>query len=94
MPVRRVTHRRLRIETKLLAPPLKALQLVIQALRLRGMNSPPPVSPSMLSASGQEICLKVERAERILGMNWTDLPLGLRRAADWYLGSGTAAPGS
>jgi nucleoside-diphosphate-sugar epimerase len=82
VPVRRVTARRLAIETKLLAPPLKIAELVANRLKLPASFFPPAIPPSFLSACRQEIRLDVSRAENILGLQWTRLDEGLRATVD------------
>jgi nucleoside-diphosphate-sugar epimerase len=84
VPVRRISHRRLTAETRLLAPPLKAAQLLVRVLRLRRLAPPAPIPPSLLRLCAQEINLSVAKAERLLGMRWTPLAQGLERAAQAY----------
>ena len=80
VPVRRISQRRLRLETKVLAPPLQIAALA--ARRLFGPSSTPAVlSPSLVRACGQEIRLDTSKAERILGLKWTPLAAGLERTA-------------
>jgi nucleoside-diphosphate-sugar epimerase len=81
--VRRITHRRLSIEKRLYAPMLKGLELAFKLGRLPAQRLPPPISPSMVELCRHEIQLDVCRAERILGLSWTDTQQGLERAAAW-----------
>ena len=83
VPVRRITHRRLRIETRLMAPVLKATELAFKAARLPAASVPPPVSPSLLALCRQEITLDVGRAQQLLGLQWTSTSQGLEHAAAW-----------
>jgi 2-alkyl-3-oxoalkanoate reductase len=85
VPIRRISQRRLKIETRLLAPPLKVLELVLGAARLGAQRVPPAMPPSLLRLMGQEIKLDVTRAERVLGLRWTPLESGLEKTAEWYL---------
>jgi nucleoside-diphosphate-sugar epimerase len=81
VPVRRVSRRRLRMEAKVLAPPLKVAQVVFRRL---GLTTPPPISPSLVAVCGQDIRLAVDAARRSLDLQWTPLEVGIQRAAAWY----------
>ncbi|MGC1521773.1 MAG: NAD(P)-dependent oxidoreductase [Steroidobacteraceae bacterium] len=85
VPIRRISQRRLKIETRLLAPPLKVLELALGAARLGAHRVPPAMPPSLLRLMRQEIKLDVTRAERVLGLRWTPLEAGLEKTAGWYL---------
>lgn len=83
VPVRRVTRRRLTLETKLLAPPLKVAEMLIGRMGVAPAGLPPAIPPSLLRLCRQEIRLDVRQAEVALGMQWTALENGLLRAAQW-----------
>jgi nucleoside-diphosphate-sugar epimerase len=83
VPVTRVSRRRLKIETKLLAPPLKIAQIVAARAGVRSLLLPDPIPPSLIRLCGQDIRLSVAAAERSLQMTWTDLDQGLASAASW-----------
>ncbi|MGC3982241.1 MAG: NAD-dependent epimerase/dehydratase family protein [Steroidobacteraceae bacterium] len=85
VPVRRITGRGLRIETKLLAPPIKIVEMLLGAQRAQQWRLPALLSPSLLRVCSQEIHLDNSKAEGLFGRQWTPLDIGLRRAADWYL---------
>jgi nucleoside-diphosphate-sugar epimerase len=85
VPLARISHRRLMIETKLLAPPLKILDLAQRATKLRLLSVPPPIPPSLLGLMSQDIRLDVGRAEQELGLVWKPLEEGLAETAAWYL---------
>jgi nucleoside-diphosphate-sugar epimerase len=84
VPAKRISHKRLRFETKVLAPILKAAEL---AARRVGVSSPlpPAIPPSALAVFRQDLLLNSRRASDVLQMNWTPLDIGLRHAADAYL---------
>lgn len=84
VPVRRISPRRLKIEAKLLAPPLKIVEMALRIGRLR-WRVPPPIPPSLLKLMQQEIKLDVSRAEAQLGLRWISLDVGLKDTAGWYL---------
>jgi nucleoside-diphosphate-sugar epimerase len=78
-PVRRITGRRLRIEQRLLAPPLQVAKLIAAKLMAGPRGWPPgalpePMPPSLLKLWGQRILLDPGRA----------LDSGLERAATWF----------
>jgi 2-alkyl-3-oxoalkanoate reductase len=84
VPIRKISQRRLKIETRLLAPPLKVLEIALGAAGL-GAHVPPALPPSLLRLMRQEIKLDVTRAEQVLGLRWTPLQAGLEKTAEWYL---------
>ena len=87
VPVHRISGRRLRIETKLLAPPLKIAEILARAGKMDPRRLPPPIPPSLIRLMGQEIQLDTKRAETDLGLRWTDLDATLDEGAKWYLES-------
>jgi nucleoside-diphosphate-sugar epimerase len=85
VPVSRITARRLRIESKLLAPPQKIAEIIagkVSGALARAL--PPPMPPSLVRLFAQEIRMNVAAAESGLGIGWTSLDDGLKRTADWY----------
>jgi nucleoside-diphosphate-sugar epimerase len=80
-PVRRVTSRRLKIETKLLAPILKMAEIAALKLSSKRSPLPPAIPPSLLQLCQQEIRLDVRQAERVLGLRWQPIDDGLSQAA-------------
>ncbi|HEY3731128.1 MAG TPA: NAD(P)-dependent oxidoreductase [Steroidobacteraceae bacterium] len=84
VPVRRLGRRRLQIETKLLAPPLKIAEIVVKKAGLRRLSLPEPIPPSLLRLCQQEIRLDVARAEQLLLLRWTALDEGLQQTAQWW----------
>ena len=81
VPLVRISKRRLELETKLLAPPLRVAQIAARAARLPGSLTPAVFSPSLARSCRQEIRLDSRKAQRLLGANFTALPVGLARAA-------------
>ena len=88
VPVQRIGSRRLKIETKLLAPPLKIAEILGKRVGLRDL--PPPIPPSLLGLWKQEIRLNVRKADELLRMQWTPLQQGLLETAHWYRAPATA----
>jgi nucleoside-diphosphate-sugar epimerase len=87
VPVRRISRRRLRIEGKLLAPPLKVAEIFCRACKLDAAQLPPPIPPSLIRLMGQEIRLVTRRAEAELGLRFRDIDAALGATARWFLGS-------
>jgi nucleoside-diphosphate-sugar epimerase len=81
VPISRISARRLKIEGKFLAPPLKAAQLAARIFRIQTSFPAPAVTPSLLRACRQEIILASAKAQSALSMSWTPLAEGLSRAA-------------
>jgi nucleoside-diphosphate-sugar epimerase len=90
VPVRRISRRRLTMEAKLLAPPLKAAEILARACKIDARLLRPPISPSLVRLMRQEIKLDTRRAESDLGLCWKDLGEGLQETASWFLESGGA----
>jgi nucleoside-diphosphate-sugar epimerase len=84
VPVRRVTRRRLLLETKLLAPPLKIAELIGTKMGMAVGSMPEALPPSLLRLFRQDLRLDVTRAEEVLGQSWTPFERGVQMAADWY----------
>jgi 2-alkyl-3-oxoalkanoate reductase len=91
VPVRRISHRRLKAETKLLAAPLKIAEILARKARLKVSWLPPAIPPSLLRLMQQDIQLDSRRATGELAMQWRDLDAGLGETAAWFLNSRAAA---
>jgi nucleoside-diphosphate-sugar epimerase len=88
VPVARVTARRFKIETKILAIPLKIAEIAAGKLGASvGRMVPPPIPPSLAHLFQQEVRLIVDAAESGLGMRWTPFSEALAGTAAWYLES-------
>jgi nucleoside-diphosphate-sugar epimerase len=77
VPVRRVGRRRLALEARLFAAPLKLG-------RLAGADVPEPLTRGLLALWGQVITLDPRRADEWLGFERTPLDLALEDAGRWY----------
>jgi 2-alkyl-3-oxoalkanoate reductase len=85
VPVARIGQRRLQIEAKLLAPPLKIAELIAARMAPSIARAlPEPIPPSLVRSFAQEIRLSTTAAEQSLQLSWTPLVEGLERAAQWY----------
>lgn len=78
-PVERVGTRRLAFETKLLAPALKMVE--IAGRKVGGMQTPPPVPPSLARLWQQDIRLDARRAQEAFGLAWTPWRAALQAEA-------------
>jgi nucleoside-diphosphate-sugar epimerase len=85
VPVSRIGQRRLRLESKLMAPPQKIVELIVGKFKPGlARRLPQPIPPSLVRLFRQEIRMKVDLAEQVLSMRWTPLEEGLSRTAAWY----------
>lgn len=84
LPLRQVSAARLRLETRLFAPPLKVAEIVARRFGLDPDRLPPAIPPSLLQLCRQDIRLDVSKAETLLGLRWTPLAEGLRAAASEF----------
>jgi nucleoside-diphosphate-sugar epimerase len=74
VPVRRVTARRLKLESKVLAIPLKIGE------KLLGAKLPPAITPSLLRTFGQDLRMDSTRVTQELSMSWISLMSGVSEA--------------
>jgi 2-alkyl-3-oxoalkanoate reductase len=88
LPLRPVSALRLAMETRVLAPPLKLLEILLRTPGLARANPFPPLRPWLPTMCSHDIRMDVTRAESVLGMRWTPLSAGLRTTADWFLAGG------
>lgn len=82
VPVRRLSGRQLKIEGKLMAPPLKVLQILAGKAGF-GDRIPEPIPPSLVRLFSQDLSLDATRAQTDLGIRWTPLSKGYAQAAEW-----------
>jgi len=86
VPVSRIGARRLKIEARVAAPPLKLLEMMQRRLG-RASSIAPAITPSLLNLCSQNITLSSLRAEVVLELAWTPLHEGLQRTAAAFRGS-------
>lgn len=84
VPVRRLSARRLKLESVLLAPPLKVAQIVAGKAGIDPGRLPEVMPPSLVRLFAHDIVLDSTRASEVLGLRWTPIPEGLAAAADWF----------
>jgi len=81
VPVKRIHGRNLRLETKLLAPFLKIMEIAAGRLKMDVSKLPPPIPPSLLRLFSQDIRLDTKHIETALGMQWRPLDTALQDTA-------------
>jgi 2-alkyl-3-oxoalkanoate reductase len=83
VPLRRIGRRRLQLETKVLAPPLRVAEILARRLRLPG-RTPAVLSPSLRRTCEQEIRLDSSNARNLLGLRCVSLAQGLEFTAQSF----------
>ena len=81
VPVRRISPRRLKFETKLLAPPLKIAEALGARFGVPASRLAPPIPASMARTFSQDVRLDAHRASQVLGITWRNLDTELRGIA-------------
>lgn len=71
------------VETKLLAPPLKAMQRVSNVCSIKALDLP-CIPPSLLRLWSQQIKLDSTRVARTLGLEWTPYQEAIREITDYF----------
>ncbi len=84
-PVPRIGNRRLKLETKLAAIPLKVLEKALGNTRARALGIPDAIPPSFMRLCRQELTLDTRKASNELGIAWTELNAGLDQTAAWFI---------
>jgi len=82
VPIARLSEKRLKIEGKVLAPPLKIAEILAGKAGFAHLV-PPPIPPSLIRLWRQEVRLSSVRAEQELGIAWRPLRAGLAETAAW-----------
>ncbi|HVY23081.1 MAG TPA: NAD-dependent epimerase/dehydratase family protein [Steroidobacteraceae bacterium] len=82
VPVKRISRRCLKFETRL-AIPLKIAELILGQSNAARLHVPAAISPAMIRTFNQRILMNTSKAEHLLGMKWTPLQTGLQTAAEW-----------
>lgn len=83
-PLKRISSARLLLETLLLAPPIKAAEIVLRIVAPARHGGMQAIPRPLLKLFGQGLVLKVSKAEQVLGLNWTPMSEGLTLAADGF----------
>lgn len=83
-PVRRLSARRLRLEAKLLAPPLQVMKLLGARGGLPAGRLPEPIAPSLLQLFGHDMELDHRKADQRLGFPRTAPDVAMAASAAWF----------
>jgi len=80
VPLRRIGHRQLQLESKVLAAPLRVAEILARRLRLP-VRTPAVLSPSLRRTCQHEIRLDSSKAQNLLGLRCVSLAQGLAASA-------------
>jgi nucleoside-diphosphate-sugar epimerase len=83
-PVPRLSARRVKLDAKLLGPPLKVLEIVAKKTGRDTRALPDVLPPGLLGVFERHLHLRSELAERELGVAWTPYERVLRESAAWF----------
>ena len=83
-PIRRLGARRMKLETKVLAPPLQVLKLAAARAKIAPGRLPEPIPPSLLRTFGHDMALDHRKADAGLGFARTPPVAAMRAAAAWF----------
>jgi nucleoside-diphosphate-sugar epimerase len=84
--VPRISAARLALELNAVGPALKVLERVAGDSGLA--QRLPAIRPWLINLCRHDLRLRVEKAERLLGMAWRPLDSGLEQTARWFLAGG------
>lgn len=85
VPVARVSSRQLKLETRLVAIPLKLMEIACDKLRLRFLRISDPITPGLARLFTQEVRYGSSPIESLLGQAETEYSQGLKAAAEWFI---------
>lgn len=85
--LRAISPLRLKVETRLFAPPLKVAEIGARAVGFGGAGLPPPIPPSLLQLMAQKMRLDSRNARSALGIAFRDVGRTLGDSAAWVTGS-------
>ncbi len=83
-PLRRISRRRIALETAILAPPLQIAKIIGRRFGLPPGAIPEPITPSLLPLWRQRMRLNCRKADGALALHHTPLQRGLALSADWF----------
>jgi hypothetical protein len=73
-----------KLDAKLLGPPLKVLEIVAKKTGRRAHDLPDPLPPGLLGVFERQLHLRSDLAQRDLGIAWTPYEQVLRESAAWF----------
>lgn len=91
-PVKRIGQRRLKVDSWVGGPPLKAAERALKLLGSNGWQLPDALPPGLLRLWSQHIQLDSQAATERLGLAWTPYRTGVHDSARWFC-TGASASG-
>lgn len=92
-PVPRLPARRVKLDAKLLGPPLKVLEIAARKMHYTGRVLPDPLPPGLLGVFERQLHLRSELAQRELGIEWSPYRRVLHDSAAWFIAAHRRADG-
>jgi nucleoside-diphosphate-sugar epimerase len=83
-PVPRLSARRIRLDARLLGPPLKVAEILLKKAGRGTRGLPDPIPPGLAGVFERQLHLRSELAERELGIAWTPYERVLAESAQWF----------
>lgn len=83
-PVKRLSARRVRLDARLLGPPLKIAEKLGAKLHIDTRALPDAMPPALVRFWGQDIRLQSDAARRDLALEWTPYAATLADGAAWF----------
>ena len=83
-PVKRLSARRMKLDAKLLGPPLKLAEIAMRKAKLPTRDLPDPIPPGLLGVFERHLHLRGDLAARELALEWTPYERVLRESAAWF----------
>ncbi|HUR90640.1 MAG TPA: NAD(P)-dependent oxidoreductase [Ramlibacter sp.] len=83
-PVARLSPRRLKLDAKLLGPPLKVAEILLRKARRSTQDLPDPIPPGLLGVFERQLHLRGELAQDDLGLVFTPYERVLQESAAWF----------
>lgn len=91
-PVPRLSARRVKLDARLLGPPLKLAEILLRKAKRPARGLPDPLPPGLLGVFERHLHLRGELAQRELGIAYTPYERVLRESAAWFLAQGAQGP--
>jgi nucleoside-diphosphate-sugar epimerase len=83
-PVPRLSARRMKLDAKLLGPPLKAAEILLKKARRPTDALPDPIPPGLLGVFERHLHLRGDLAQRVLGLQWSPYERVLAESVAWF----------
>ena len=83
-PVPRLSARRVRLDAKLLGPPLKVAEILARKAGRSTRSLPDPIPPGLVGVFERHLHLRGDLAARELGLAWSPYERVLAESAQWF----------